>query len=290
MSSKSEREVLVRQAMEDAKFTTASGHARADCPFCEDRVGKTDTKQCFSIHLASGWFSCWRCHIKGRLDGMEDNEWVPEAAPEKPPVIPPPEDFATMESLKSAISAGPARKYLRSRGLPESVWYAAGVGACLSGHYAGRVVVPVTAPDGEWLGWVGRIWTKKSPSPMVRTYLNCPGMRMGGHVYNHAALLVETEKPVLVVEGCFDAIAHWPDAVAVLGKPGEAQVQELAQARRPVVVVLDGDAWAEGWAMSMQLRLAGQRAGHVRLPPCKDPDEVDPGWLWDEAKRSLDDT
>jgi DNA primase len=104
-------------------------------------------------------------------------------------------------------------------------------------------------------------------------------MQRGEVLYNHTALHVETERPVMVVEGVFDALALWPHAVAVLGKPSHFQVDALASAKRPVAIVLDGDAWQEGYALAMRLRLAGQRAGSVTLPPKTDPDEVDRAWL-----------
>jgi DNA primase len=72
----------------------------------------------------------------------------------------------------------------------------------------------------------------------------------------------------------FDAIALWPDGVAVLGKPSPMQREAMIQARRPVVVCLDGDAWREAYALATLLRVEGQRAGFVRLGPGVDPDEV----------------
>ena len=75
--------------------------------------------------------------------------------------------------------------------------------------------------------------------------------------------------------------------VACLGKPNEAHLALLQEARRPVVVVLDGDAWEEGEALSLRLRFEGLRAGFVRLPPKTDPDEVSPALVWDWARASL---
>jgi DNA primase len=106
-------------------------------------------------------------------------------------------------------------------------------------------------------------------------------------MFNHATLLKETDTPAIIVEGVFDAIAFWPDAVAVLGKPTPAQVYALASARRPIAVVLDGDAWEEGEMLALKLRFEGQRAGSVHLPPRVDPDEVDRDWLRAEARSSL---
>ena len=99
--------------------------------------------------------------------------------------------------------------------------------------------------------------------------------------------MVETDEPVMVVEGCFDALPYWPDAAALLGKPGEAQVRSLLEAKRPVVVVLDGDSWEEGMMLSMDLELQGQRSGYVRLPPKQDPNSVDHNWLRTEVMKCL---
>jgi DNA primase len=172
---------------------------------------------------------------------------------------------------------------MRSRGLGEDIWEKAQIGVCLEGQQAGRIVVPVLAPDGLWVGWVARIWTKKGHLP----YVYPRGMQRGSVLYNQAALLVKTEKPVLVVEGVFDSLAYWPDSVAVLGKPSGPQVDALVASKRPVAVVLDGDAHDEGTALAGILQIEGQRAGDVWLPPGKDPDEIDKDVLWEAAYRCL---
>jgi DNA primase len=202
--------------------------------------------------------------------------------------IEPPPFFTLLASGsgKDAVSLKPARDYLRSRGLPEDVWEAANIGACAAGPYAGRVVIPVLAEDGKtWFGFSSRLWTAKCDKRLK--YRNAVGEWKSHVVYNPNALTEETDEPCYVVEGCFDALAHWPHAVAVLGDASDAQVEIMSKARRPLVVVLDGDAWVKGWSLAMKLRLEGVTAGAVQLPPGKDPDEVDPSWLWEEARASL---
>lgn len=292
---------LAHAALNSARFVTSSGHARSNCPFCPGRVGKEDKKQCLAISTTSGWYNCWRCGITGRLDGEEFTTDAPQLSPQEKVVMGPPEGFYELgtEPGFSAISFEDAREYLstpigkrtswgeKGRGLADpAVWRAAHIGATYSGRAAGRVVVPLLSPEGQWWGWVGRCWTPGSERP----YLNATGMTLGtdGHLFNHAALLVKTEKPVLVMEGVFDALAYWPDAVAVLGKPTEPQLSALSATPRPVAVVLDGDAWREGEMLSLKLRLEGQRAGHVRLAAGVDPDELpDKSQLWQQAEESL---
>jgi DNA primase len=112
-------------------------------------------------------------------------------------------------------------------------------------------------------------------------------MKKGEVLYNAQALSLETDVPVLVVEGTLDALAHWPDSVALLGKHGKAQVEWLLASRRPVCVVLDGDAWSEGEMLALRLSFAGVRAGSVRLEPKQDPDEVPKAELMRRALASL---
>lgn len=294
--TREDRAALVRSALLNA--SGSGSYLRAPCPICVYRVGTPDRHRALSINGSSGWWHCFRCSAKGRLWGSSAEEAarrcvVVEIDPTKrteaqdlPPEFMPLHD----EPARSSLAAEPARRYLAGRGLAEDVLRAAGVGVCLTGlRWGGRVVVPIRS-DEELMGYVGRIWTKKPYDPEGEVYRYPHGMPRGEVLYNAEALQVETERPVLVVEGVFDALAPglWPDGVALLGTHSDAQVEALSVAKRPVVFVLDGDAHETGWSLAFRLRLEGARAGYVRLPPRTDPDEVSGSWLRDEAWRSLD--
>lgn len=248
---------------------------------CPLRTGKQDHRGSFGFNVRTGWYGCFKCGIKGRLRGYDGEDF--EVAPEEQgePQMGPPDDFTELADDKSFVLR-PARDYLRGRGLGRKIWRETRIGACLEGRFAHRVVVPILSPDGVWLGYVGRSWK----DAMVK-YLYPKGMNRREVLYNHAAVIQQTERPLFVVEGVFDALALWPDAVAVLGKPSDPQIFALADAPRPVAVCLDGDAWAEGQQLAMRLKLEGQRAGNIHLPPKKDPDEVPRAWLDEEAARCL---
>lgn len=277
----------VRQlAEQSAQGTRGSGAwRRGICLACPTRTGKPDRRGCFSFNHLTGWYTCFKCGLGGRVKGFENVEYQAPDAP-KLEHFEAPEDFLELcrGEGRTSMSLEPAREFLRKRGLKdEALWKEARIGACLDGRFKGRVVVPILSPEGVWKGYVGRSWHKKPDVP----YLYPAGMNRRELLYNHAALLKQTETPVYVVEGVLDVLALWPDAVALLGKPSDAQVYSLAEASRPVVVCLDGDAWEEGEALTMRLQLEGQRAGNVRLPPKTDPDEVERAWLDAEAQRSL---
>lgn len=226
--------------------------------------------------------NCFRCGTAGKLDGMEE---VGFERPSKPDHIEPPENFLLLgeEPGASAISAEVARSYLLSRRVKPPLWTKASIGACLRGKYAGRIIVPVlSASRDEWVGWVGRAWSRRAEKP----YIYPSGGWRGRALFNHAAVLSPGEV-VYIVEGVFDALALWPDGVAVLGKPSAEQVEALSLSKRPVVVVLDGDAFMEGHALAVKLRRQGVTAGSVRLPPKTDPDEVPLADLWEAGREAL---
>jgi hypothetical protein len=277
-----------------------SGWVRGNCPSCETRVGKVDRRQCLGLNVYTARWVCHRCGDGGRIGRMPD-EWSDLEAPApraiagpKLPTMDPPDGFFELFDGDGARSRSldAARQYLTQvRGLSPEVLREARVGACVAGTFAGRVVVPVFGVEPEdtgelpWVGYSTRPWVKNYTG---MGYRYPRGMPLATLLYNAAVLQVETDEPVLVVEGVFDAHALWPDAVAALGGTKEGHREQLMSARRPVVLLPDGDAWLKGLYYALQLRFEGQRAGLVHLPPKMDPDEVPVDVLKDAARRSLD--
>lgn len=273
------------------KTPGASGWIRANCPFCVLVTGKPDRKQTLALHVGECRYKCFRCDTFGYIDAeLLGSEGVPKAFARDPEalVVPMslPEGFIPLwgNSDRDSLALRPARKYLRKRGVSDEMIRIAKIGACLTGRYANRVVVPIEFPNGDLAGWVARTLAKESDWK----YLYSEGIEKSTLVYNGAALAVITDRPVLVVEGAFDTFPYWPDAVAVLGSPGPAQRELLEAANRPVVWMLDGDAWRKGAGMALMMRLSGKRVGSLTLPPGKDPDEVDVDLVWRMAYRSLE--
>jgi hypothetical protein len=257
-------------------------NVRLTCPLCPVRHGKPDRKQSLSVHTLTGAFKCFRCGVAGYLPGA--GFVGADSSPVARPKMSLPEGFEFLSGykLRGSFAAQEARDYLRNRGVCEDLWAAAKIGACLVGRYAGRVVVPIFDAQVESgiAGWVARSWM-----PAEKPYLYPSGMH--ALFYNGDVLQQETDEPAILVEGVFDALACWPNGVACLGKPSDRQFGALLAARRPLAVVLDGDAHEEGAALAMRLRFAGRRAGSVRLPPALDPDEVDGAWLHRQARECL---
>jgi hypothetical protein len=275
-----------RDAVEESFRSTAKregGKYRIVCPFCtSSKTGRPDYSM--SVASGTGLYYCHRCEHGGRLREAPD-PYADVSVEQTIEVTEPPDGFIPLghEPGLSAESLEDARAYARKRGLDEAMCREMGVGAVLDGYYAGRIIIPMLNDERDWVGYVARDWTGRAQKP----YLYPRGMSRE-HLFNESALWERTEEPVLVVEGVLDTVPYWPDAVAVLGKPSHTQKESLMRAQRPVVLVLDGDAWREAHALCMELRLFGRTAGWVRLPPKKDPDEVPTAWLRGAARLSLE--
>lgn len=255
------------------------GWIRANCPFCPERAGKEDTTRALGVNAVSGKYVCWRCGARGRLRGFDDFADEPAAASDAQHSVPLPEGFVSLHDAWASLTAAPAVGYLRSRGVGGGKAAEVGIGACFRGRYAERVVVPVYDLSGYLVNWVARSWDPRVPK--ADRYRYAPGGRRV--LFNGKAVAYRRDVPLLVVEGVFDALPYWPNAAACLGKPSDEQVAALAEAHRPLVVALDGDAWEEGEMLATRLQLAGARATWLRLPAGRDPGNVGSRELWHAA-------
>lgn len=285
MVTSTDRARIVELALSTAK--QRAGWWRSPCPFCE---GRDPT---LSYNPETGYWHCFRCRERGTLDVPEflvgAGPTPEQTAAELEEARRPPEGYWPLAG-DTSYSFGPARDYLHNRGVPETAWAEAQIGACVEGKYRGRIVVPNLQGDGSWLGYTTRSYDKATPKKCAYRYPG--GSWRGSVVWNVRALSVATDEPVYVVEGVLKGLPYWPHAVAHLGNSGPSAVTPqqfamLAASRRPLAVVLDGDAHEQGWALAMRLRMEGCTAGSIRLPPNTDPDEVDAAWLWEEARASL---
>ena len=295
-----ERSSRVEALLDSALHT--GDKARMSCPFCED-AGHRDRKRSLSVSTSNGFWRCFRCDTKGRIGSLDRGEDYsergskPSPDPEEEVYEKPSEFYALAGDRSEALR--PARRYLLGKGpcgrptpVPRSIWAAADIHACAEGFWQNRIIVPLYAPgQRKWLGWIARLWFHNlvpgAEGLAALKYLYPRGMDKGELFYNQRVLDRDTEDPAIVVEGAFDCFSLWDDACAMLGDCSHQQLDILIKSDRPVCVVLDGDAWQKGHMMAARLRFEGQHAGHVRLPPRTDPDEVDKNWLLEEARRSI---
>ncbi len=279
----------VRELVANAHRSKA-GYYRVDCPFCDERAGVRDRSASLAVSADGGWWQCWRCAARGRLSGYASSRAeraLEDAAGSEPTDVEVqlPDEWEPLyeEPAASALSFEPARTYLERR-VPRERWAELEVGAVLTGWAGCRVVAPVRARSGVVIGWVGRTWLPREREG--QRYLYPRDMPRGRYLYNERVLWDETERPAFVVEGVFDAWALWPDGVALLGQKGSHHLEILRSAVRPLVVLLDGDAWRASMALWLELRVLGVAGARwLKLPEGTDPGALGRAWVERELER-----
>lgn len=275
-----------RMALEHAENVRGSGTwRRTHCGFCELRGFGYDRRGNWCLNVDKGYYHCFRCDVRGYLPGYEPDEDAPKPEPLPEGALGPPEGYLPLTEPVRELDR--ARRYVLKRGISKETAIAAKLGACVDGPFEGRIVVPVLDEfNAFWVGWSARLYG--GANVYAPKYRYPQGMKKSEIVYNQAAIKRDTDEPLICVEGVFDALPYFPDAVAFLGKPGPKQVELLLDSERPVCICLDGDAWLEGEMLGRKLQFLGRdRVRWLRLPPRTDPGSVDPGRLRDEVRRAF---
>ena len=262
-----------------------NGYLRSFCPFCWNDDGRRPSKRNFSINAETRWYSCWRCERKGKYGdayAIPDAELLPQETDHYGHELP--AEFVRFSDMQNGFGSNlAAYNYLvRKRGVSEETIKLCQIGACASGHLRGSVVIPLFE-FGECRGYVAK-------NIVTGAYRYPAGLNRGQLFFNSDALWRRTADPIILVEGCFDALPYYPDGVAVLGKPAGGHKDILSRVKRPIAVCLDADAQGTGWALASRLQLSGVRAAYVQLPAGYDPAEVDSGELRQKARSYFPDS
>ncbi len=161
--------------------------------------------------------------------------------------------------------------YLAKRGIDRQTATSARIGYADTGRHRFMLVLPIWDAEQKWVGWVGKSIARAGRQ--ARTNHTARGFKRGEMFYGeHLMAQRASHGPLVVTEGPFDALALWGRAVACLGKPTRVHRERLtALARiRPLIIMLDGDAWRTGAALAFGIRQLGGKAISVRLPPAMD--------------------
>lgn len=287
----------------NGRKANSRGWVRFNCPACLTLTGKEDRRASAGVNVSSGGFNCFKCSLSGYLSGYGEGPQGPSHSGSKDdswaPIEPPP-GFVYLDSAAGRSHRyKKARRYLFGRGVPQQMWGPLGIGVCdvractdydvdsikLARQLNGRICVPVRETNDVWRGYVARAYYRNP----YRKYHNAPGGWREGCVWNPRALLLDDPDPVLVMEGLFDALPSYPNAVALLGKPTKSQEALLRASVRPIVMCLDGDAWRLSKGVALKLHYQGQRVGFVKLPPERDPNDLNPTELMKSARISVRD-
>lgn len=249
-----------------------------------------DTKQKLSINTKTGMWQCWVCreagsfrdlikrisHLKkttiNPLDYKGEYSKTPaNTANNTDIVISWPEGYEPLEVLD-----GDPVSYIHNRGISDEQIRYYHLGACLSGRYRGRIIVPVFNKREQLVSFIARDFTGKL-KPKVLTPSSLEGRHgIKDYIFNlHRAA---TTGHLLIGEGVFDAISLGTRGVCLFGKAATPiQIAKLLNEKpKRITICLDPDAQLEANI------LANQLIGHcpdvriAALPENTDPNSVDP--------------
>jgi len=228
------------------------------CPFDVHRKRK------LSINLNKKLYKCWVCDKKGKLSflvrkfgtknqfsnycifvgtidsiGLEeelDNKLNGvEQKDKKCQKVFLPKEFRTLINDFS-LSSISARNYLKNRGIFEPDIIKWRMGYCTSGEYKNRIIVPSFDKNGFLNYYVARTYNCD-----FRKYLNPPYLKE--LVFNE--MNINWSKPLILVEGVFDAIKANKNAIPLLGSTINQKsylFQRIIESEQDVYLALDDDA------------------------------------------------
>jgi len=269
------------------KLSGAGKEVSLNCIFHDDSKNK------LSINTTTGVWHCWVCRESGSFRDL-----VKAIATKKKTSINL-NDFANNSHTSKNISVhtdtsediiiqwpdgyeplevltGEPVEYIKNRGISDEQIRYYHLGACLSGRYRGRIIVPVLNKREELVSFIARDYTGKL-KPKVLTPPSLVGRHgIKDYIFNlHRAA---TTGHILIGEGVFDAISLGTRGVCLFGKiAAPAQIAKILNKKlKRITICLDPDARLEANI------LANQLIGHcpdVRiavLPENTDPNSVDP--------------
>lgn len=263
----------------------------ADCPFCESRVGRMDTKQHLYISKRKAVAHCFRCDWKGSwitlvvsVDGCSYDEArellsgkhrLEEfyTTPDEPEEISSvkehaefPEGFMLLTADDDDMVAKAVRTYLQRRSIKFNHIHCG-----MFGYVSGKLRAYLLPSDDYWQARA----ILKIDEPK---YLNPAAPFSGLGLWDSPGIREEVRKlqgAVYIVEGVFSAYAvfqrGYPAAALIRKTATETQLRRLIELRRPLNIMMDADAHENSWNLAFELVNKGVDQVNVCLLKAGDP-------------------
>ena len=265
-------------------YPRARGNFAAHCPFCQHRKPKLE----INLNENSpyfGYWECWVCGTKGRtirsllkhlnlsrteaeniLRYVQRGEKQEETTTKK--IVRLPEEFEPLElTSHSSVYANRVRKYLYARGLTDIDFVRYGIGYCMKGKYADRVIIPSYDENNALNYFVARSLN----SGTYLKYVNPDIDKSNCIIFEN---LINWGEPVILCEGVFDAMAIRRNAVPLLGQNiSPALMKKIITSPCPdIYMTLDQDAVKRALKHCETFLSMGKRVFFIE-PSEKDPSE-----------------
>lgn len=256
------------------------------CPKCKHHKRK------LSVNIGADKFKCWVCDYSGRSirqlisrhgDYRTLSEWdeltshsdissfkdifkekeAPLAVEVKLP-----EEFRTLATRDLPLSSLPVQRYLQQRGIYKDDILQWKIGYCVSGEYAGRVIVPSFSDKGLLNYFIARSYNGN-----WKKYMNPPASR--DIVFND--LMIDWRDDIILVEGVFDAIKAGQNAIPLLGSQlneNSKLFQKIVKHSPRVFLALDLDAEKKTARMIKKMLTYGIELYKIEIMPYSDVGEM----------------
>jgi hypothetical protein len=252
------------------------------CPFCNHRKPKLEIKMVPDEKGHNPW-ECWVCNTRGRTvksllrqmnigkeEAIEVLKYVRKGEKityHDLEVVELPKEFQPLSSASTtSVIANKIRNYLSKRGMTENDYIKYNIGYCLTGEYAGRIIIPSYDESNRLNFFVGRTFENA-----FMKYKN-PSASKDVIVFEN---MINWDQPVVLVEGVFDAMAVKRNAVPILGKTlSKSLLQKLVSNKvEDIYIALDRDALKSALRYCEQFLSMGKRVFLIDMLD-KDPSEM----------------
>lgn len=255
------------------------------CPFCNHHKPKLEIKLATNDKGENPW-ECWVCNTRGRtirsllkqlkIDKSQAQEVLScvrkgegDSYYFETTEVKLPDEFVPLyNASKTSIIANKVRKYLYRRGITDNDILKYNIGYTTSGDYADRIIVPSYDENNQLNYFVGRTY-----SGAFMKYKNPSASKDIVAFENY----INWNKPIVLVEGVFDAIAVKRNAIPILGKTLSTKLMQrlVSNDVKDIYIALDRDALKKALSYCEQFISMGKT---VYLVDMEDKDPSDMGF------------
>jgi len=252
------------------------------CPFCNHRKPKLEINMITNEEGKNFW-ECWVCKTRGQSiysllkqlklpknEAQEVLKYVKKGKKyeyKNDEVVELPKEFQELYSAsRQSVIANKVRKYLYERGFTDNDFIKYNVGYTTNGEYGGRIIIPSYSESNSLNYFIARTYEGnyfKYKNPVVSKDI----------IFFEN--LINWDKPIILCEGVFDAIAIKRNAIPLLGTTIAPSLWKklLGGGITDIYIALDKDAQKHAIKISEELIAAGFRVFLLELPD-KDPSEL----------------